>query len=77
MNANAESGHALAAGEVDGPLTAVEQGLVDELCLSLSPMLIGGTSSRIVASREAAAPTPMELRRILHQDGLTFHRYTR
>ena len=55
----------------------VAQGLVDELCLSLSPMLIGGTSSRIVASREAAAPTPMELRRILHQDGLTFHRYTR
>ena len=55
----------------------VAQGLVDELCLSVSPMLLGGASSRIVAGREDATPTPMELRRILHRDGLTFHRYTR
>jgi riboflavin-specific deaminase-like protein len=52
-------------------------GLVDELCLSLSPMLVAGTSSRIVAARDNGLPTELTLHRILHQDGLTFHRYTR
>ncbi len=55
----------------------VTDGLVDELCLSLSPMVIGGESSRIVRAHGDSAPQPMTLRRILHQDGLTFHRYTR
>jgi len=55
----------------------VQAGLVDELCLSMSPMLIGGESSRIVRGRGDAVPTAMDLQRILHQDGLTFHRYTR
>lgn len=55
----------------------VQAGLVDELCLSMSPMLIGGESGRIVRGRGDAVPTAMALQRILHQDGLTFHRYTR
>lgn len=54
-----------------------EAGLVDELCLSISPVLAGGTSSRIVADGARAVPTRMRLRRLLAEDDLLFARYTR
>jgi len=55
----------------------VSAGLVDEVCLSLSPLLVGGRSSRIVASEGPGITTDLTLQRILQQDGLTFYRYTR
>ncbi len=54
-----------------------EAGLVDELCLSISPILVGGTSSRIVADAARSVPTRMRLSRLLAEDDLLFARYTR
>ncbi|MCQ3808315.1 MAG: dihydrofolate reductase family protein [Acidimicrobiaceae bacterium] len=54
-----------------------EAGLVDELCLSISPILAGGTSSRIVAGAAQAVPARMRLRRLLTEGDLLFARYTR
>ena len=53
-----------------------EAGLVDELCLSISPILAGGTSSRIVAGAAQAVPARMRLSRLLTEGGLLFARYT-
>jgi len=55
----------------------VEAGLIDEICLSISPILVGGTSSRIVAGAERASPAQMHLSRLLCEDDLLFARYTR
>ena len=55
----------------------VQAGLVDEMCVSISPILAGGTSSRIVTGAEQAIPTQMRLSRLLTEDDLLFARYTR
>ncbi|MXW61443.1 MAG: pyrimidine reductase family protein [Acidimicrobiaceae bacterium] len=55
----------------------VQAGLVDEICVSISPILAGGTSSRTVAGAEQAVPIQMRLSRLLSEDGLLFARYTR
>ncbi|MDE0608225.1 MAG: dihydrofolate reductase family protein [Acidimicrobiaceae bacterium] len=55
----------------------VQAGLIDEICLSISPILAGGTSSRIVAGAEHAIATQMRLSRLLCEDDLLFARYTR
>jgi riboflavin biosynthesis pyrimidine reductase len=55
-----------------------EAGLVDELCLTISPMLAGGTAGRIVASSdEKAAATPLRLAHILADNGFLMNRYVR
>jgi len=59
---------------LNGQLT--EAGLVDEVNLSLSPLLVGGDSARMVHS-EQAAPLPMALAHLWEQDGLLFARYCR
>ena len=53
-----------------------DAGVIDEVCLSLSPTLVGGDSPRIVAGATGAA-TPMRLDRLLESDGLLFARYLR
>lgn len=55
----------------------VSAGLVDELCLTLSPQLVGGDSSRIVAGATDATPAQLELSRLLEADGVLFARYVR
>ena len=55
----------------------VAAGLVDEMCVSISPILAGGTSSRIIAGAEQAIPAQMRLSRLLTEDDLLFARYTR
>lgn len=52
-------------------------GLVDEICLSVSPMVVGGTSHRIVADAALAAPVALELAHVLEEDGFLFLRYLR
>lgn len=54
-----------------------EAGLIDEICLSVSPILAGGTSSRIVAGAAQADFTRMRLSRLLAEDDLLFARYIR
>ncbi len=55
----------------------VSAGLVDEFCLTLSPQLVGGDSSRIVAGATGATPARLELARLLEADGVLFARYVR
>jgi riboflavin-specific deaminase-like protein len=57
-----------------GALTAAD--LVDELCLTLSPLLAGGTAGRIAVG----APGParrLSLRHVLAEDDMLFLRYVR
>ncbi|GII80565.1 hypothetical protein Sru01_55470 [Sphaerisporangium rufum] len=58
---------------LNGELLAA--GLVDELCLTISPLLTGGDAARIVAGPDA--PTPMRLSHVLAEDGFLFCKYTR
>jgi riboflavin biosynthesis pyrimidine reductase len=62
-----------------GPTTFAEQaaaGVVDELCLSLTPKLIGPGPTRIVAgSPEWADPHELRLTGLLEEDGALFLRY--
>jgi riboflavin biosynthesis pyrimidine reductase len=55
-----------------GDLTAA--GLVDELCLSLSPTLAGPGAGRIIAGQPSAA-RPMTLQQVLADDDFLFLRY--
>lgn len=51
-------------------------GLLDEVCLSLSPTLVGGDAARILNGGQANAQ-PLHLDRLLEEDGLLFGRYVR
>lgn len=56
--------------------TLLEQGLVDELCLTVSPMLVGaGGGATIVGDPELPSPIGMELVSVLEEDGDLFLRY--
>ncbi|RZU49545.1 riboflavin-specific deaminase-like protein [Krasilnikovia cinnamomea] len=57
-----------------GALTAAD--LVDELCLTVSPLLVGGTVGRIAAG-PPGPPRAMSLRGILSADDMLFLRYAR
>jgi 5-amino-6-(5-phosphoribosylamino)uracil reductase len=48
--------------------------VVDELCLTLSPLLAGGSAGRIVKSAATQAKR-LELRHVLEEDGALFLRY--
>jgi len=49
-------------------------GLLDELCLTVSPMLVGGETGRII-ERASAHRIPLDLRHVLEEDGALFLRY--
>jgi riboflavin-specific deaminase-like protein len=51
--------------------------LIDELCLTVSPLLLGGDGPRIVNGGTPERPLPLRLDRILEQDDLLFHRFVR
>src|SRR6185503_19166890 len=57
--------------------SAVAAGVVDELCLSLSPLLIGPAAGRIVAGADWPAEfrPQLELTGLLTEDGALFCRY--
>ena len=57
-----------------GALTAAD--LVDELCLTMSPLLAGGDAGRISAG-PPGAPRAMALRHVLAEDDMLFLRYAR
>lgn len=50
---------------------------VDELCLTVAPLLAGGDAGRIVAGPAGAAPRPMTLAGALHDDDVLLLRYRR
>jgi riboflavin biosynthesis pyrimidine reductase len=70
---NARSVLAEGGPSLNGQLAAA--GLLDELCLSLSPALVGGDSKRILSGPELAVPARCELRSVCEEDGYLFLRY--
>jgi riboflavin biosynthesis pyrimidine reductase len=54
----------------------VEADLVDELCLTIGPLMAGPGASRIVAGAPAATPQQLTLAHVLEDDGFLFCRYT-
>ncbi|WP_396287631.1 pyrimidine reductase family protein [Amycolatopsis sp. PS_44_ISF1] len=51
--------------------------LVDQLCLTVSPLLTGGGSGRIAAGPAVSPPRRLDLASILVEDGFTLLRYRR
>ncbi len=60
---------------LNGQLVAA--GLVDELCLTLSPLLVAGPSRRLAQGSAGTGPHPLVLDRVLTEDGFLFLRYVR
>lgn len=52
-------------------------GLVDELCLTISPLLAGPGAGRIVAGPTLPAPAGMRLVHLIEHDSFLFSRYAR
>ena len=52
-------------------------GLVDELCLAVSPVVTGGSATRVTAGPPLSPPTAMNLAAVHARDGYLFLRHTR
>ncbi|MEU5920497.1 pyrimidine reductase family protein [Streptomyces sp. NPDC047141] len=55
----------------------VAAGVLDELCLTVSPTMTAGGAQRIAGGPSVAVPTRFEPARVLEQDGFLFTRYRR
>ena len=54
----------------------IEAGLIDELCLTISPLLVGGGGgSRIMGAAALPQPAGLSLASVLEEDGYLFLRY--
>jgi riboflavin-specific deaminase-like protein len=58
-----------------GELVAADA--VDELCLTVAPLLVGGAAGRIAVGPESGHPRPLELADALHESGVLLLRYRR
>ncbi|WP_219415425.1 pyrimidine reductase family protein [Pseudonocardia nigra] len=58
-----------------GELVAADA--VDELCLTVTPLLTGGTAGRIAVGPEGTHPRPLQLVGALHEEGTLVLRYRR
>jgi riboflavin biosynthesis pyrimidine reductase len=78
VGALAERGHQRVLAEGGPHLLGqlVEAGLMDELCLTIGPLMAGPGASRIVAGAPAATPQQLTLAHVLEDDGFLFCRYT-
>jgi riboflavin-specific deaminase-like protein len=52
-------------------------GVVDELCATIGPLLVGGSSKRMIEAAAPDAPEPLRLDRLLEADGVLLARYVR
>ena len=85
VSALAERGHQRLLAEGGPHLLGqlVEAGLLDELCLTIGPLMAGPGASRIVAGTAPpstgppAQPLPLTLAHVLEDDGFLLCRYTR
>ncbi|MFG2005591.1 pyrimidine reductase family protein [Spirillospora sp. NPDC048911] len=53
----------------------VAAGVLDELCLTVSPIMLSGTASRVLNGTALAAPANMTLEQVLEDEGHLFMRY--
>jgi riboflavin biosynthesis pyrimidine reductase len=69
--------HILAEGgpHLNGDLA--HAGVVDEICITLSPKLVGGASGRILVGPDLVPPIGMALGHVIEGDGVLFLRYAR
>jgi riboflavin biosynthesis pyrimidine reductase len=51
--------------------------LLDELCLTVSPILVGGNACRIMADAALSSPSRLRLAHVLEAEGSLFCRYVR
>jgi riboflavin-specific deaminase-like protein len=49
-------------------------GLLDEVCLTLSPRLVGGTGPRVLAGADFSGPLHLRTVHLLEEDGFLFYR---
>jgi riboflavin biosynthesis pyrimidine reductase len=80
VTALAERGHRRILAEGGPRLLAqiASAGLLDELCLTIGPLLAGAGANRILAgAMSAGAPHPLTLAHVLEDDGSLFCRYIR
>jgi riboflavin biosynthesis pyrimidine reductase len=80
VSALADRGHRRMLTEGGPRLLAqfIAAGLLDELCLTVGPLLAGPGASRIVAGAlSAAPPVPLQLAHVLDDSGFLLCRYTR
>jgi riboflavin biosynthesis pyrimidine reductase len=77
VSALADRGHQRMLAEGGPHLLAqfVAAGLMDELCLTIGPLMAGPDASRIVAGPPAAEPRPLTLAHVLEDDGFLLCRY--
>jgi riboflavin biosynthesis pyrimidine reductase len=54
-----------------------EAGLIDELCLTISPHLVGGASPGILGTTPVSQVSGLTLERLLEHEGALFARYVR
>jgi riboflavin biosynthesis pyrimidine reductase len=50
-------------------------GLLDELCLTVSPLLVGGTAPRVLTGAGPAEPARLRIGHVLEEDAFLFLRY--
>ncbi|MER5206245.1 pyrimidine reductase family protein [Streptomyces sp. NPDC002825] len=55
----------------------VAAGVLDELCLTVSPTMTAGDAQRIAGGPSVAVPTRFQVASVLEQDGFLFTRYRR
>jgi 5-amino-6-(5-phosphoribosylamino)uracil reductase len=55
----------------------VAAGAVDELCLTITPLLVGGTAARIISGPPVSPACPLTLVGVLEADGTLLLRYRR
>jgi riboflavin biosynthesis pyrimidine reductase len=79
VSALAKRGHANVLSE-GGPGIAAQlatAGLLDEVCLTVAPLLAAGEARRILDGAALASPSVLELGHVLEADGYLFLRYRR
>jgi riboflavin biosynthesis pyrimidine reductase len=79
MGALAERGHTNVLAE-GGPSVAAQlaaAGLLDELCLTVAPLLTAGEAPRILDGAALAPPSKLALSHVLEAEGYLFLRYRR
>ena len=79
VSAPAERGHTNVLSE-GGPGIAAQlatAGLLDEVCLTVAPLLAAGEARRTLDGAALAPPSVLELAHVLEADGHLFLRYRR